>query len=113
VLDGVAENVVLARAFAAATLHVLEASDDHVADVRLIVSELVTALITDGVGQVVIDVVDGDPPTMRVGSEGALPDLSSPVNRIVEASLGVGLDIVDGRWLIPLRVFGGEWLADG
>ena len=104
VLEGVPGNVALARAFAAATLHVLEAADDDVAAVRLIVSELVTALITDDADRVVIDVVDGEPFVMRVGSGGSLPDLTEPADRVVEASLGVGLEVVDGRWLIPLRV---------
>ena len=104
VLDGLADNVMLARAFAAATLHVLEAEDDDITRIRLIVSELVTALINDGAERVVIDVVEGDPPALRIGSDGALPGLTPPANRIVEASLGVGLDVIDGRWLIPLRV---------
>jgi anti-sigma regulatory factor (Ser/Thr protein kinase) len=104
VLDGVADNVVLARAFAAATLHVLEADDDDIATIRLIVSELVTALINDGAERVVIDVVEGDPSVLQIGSDGALPGLTPPANRIVEASLGVGLDAIDGRWLVPLRV---------
>lgn len=104
VLDAVADNVVLARAFAAATLHVLEAEDDDLAAIRLVVSELVTALINDGAERVVIDVVGGDPWALRIGSDGALPGLTPPANRIVEASLEVGLDIIDGRWQIPLRV---------
>jgi hypothetical protein len=113
VLDGAAENVAQARAFAVATLHVLEASDDDVAAVRLIVSELVTVLITAGADRVVIDLVDGDPPTLRIGSEAGVPGLTMPVSQIVEAALGVGVDVVDGRWLIPLRVPGREWSGHG
>ncbi|MGF1664902.1 MAG: hypothetical protein ACFCVC_01365 [Acidimicrobiia bacterium] len=105
VLDGAAENVVLARAFAAATLHVLGVPDDDVEGVRLIVSELVTALITDGADRVLIEVIDGDQPALRIGSDGTLPSLTAPAGRIVEASLGVGLDVADGCWRVPLRVF--------
>jgi anti-sigma regulatory factor (Ser/Thr protein kinase) len=104
VLDGVAENVVLARAFAAAALHVLEVADDDVDGVRLIVSELVTALIADGAGRVVVEVTDDDPPALIIGSEGALPGLTEQAGRIIEASLGVGLATTDGCWRVPLRV---------
>jgi hypothetical protein len=96
-------NVVLARVFAAAALHALEAEDDDITTIRLIVSELVTALIDDGAERVVIDVVEGDSSALRIGSDSALPALTSPTGRIVDASLGVGLDAIAGRWLVPLR----------
>lgn len=103
VLDGAADNVVLARAFAAATLHVLEADDDDIATIRLIVSELVTALINDGAERVVIGMDEGAS-VLQIGSDGTLPGLTTPAGRIVEAALGVGLEAIDGRWLVPLPV---------
>lgn len=103
ILEGIAGHVVLARAFAASALHVLEVDQDAIESVRLAVSELVTALVADGADHVRLAAGPSDLGTiLTVGGPDGLPELTGSARVVVEHMLGSPLQHIDGTWVIPL-----------
>jgi hypothetical protein len=103
ILEGVAGHVVLARAFAASALHVLEMEQGAIESVRLAVSELVTALVADGADHVRLAIGPSDLGTiLTVGGSDGLPELAGQARAVVEHMLGSPLQHMDGTWVIPL-----------
>lgn len=103
ILEGIAGHVVLARAFAASSLHVLEVDHEDIESVRLAVSELVTALVADGADHIELAIGPSDLGTiLTVGGPDGLPELAGQALAIVEHVLGSPLQHLDGTWVIPL-----------
>jgi hypothetical protein len=104
-LDATPGHVMVARAFTASTMRVLGCSDRDIEAVRLVVSEMVTALVRAGAGPIRVALTEDDNGcALVVAGPADLPELSGPVANVIEGTLGSAPQQRGNRWLIPITV---------
>ena len=100
-VDAEPSHLTIARAFIGSSLRALDQPDQHINDLRLAVSELVTVLAINGQGPV--DVVlsfEDQHLVTAISGPSTLPSVPAETADLVRKLTDNGLDVTDEVWII-------------
>jgi hypothetical protein len=98
-------HLAIARAFIGSSLRALDQPEEHINDLRLAVSELMTVLVVGSQGpiEVVLSFEDKDLVT-KISGPVSLPPVPEEISELVKQLTSDGLRMTDEVWAIRTRL---------